>query len=150
MVMVDEVKTIVRLLMQRPITEAIAIQVEETEGFEHLEIENGVWVGFDEAEYMGGEEHGWIEALIIHILTEWVLETGKGRIYPGDSDFVLDGTPEDIRLKRRPDVVYVSSNNVKHRKGTSTPHLILRWRSFLPLSALEKSERNFVNIFNTA
>jgi len=117
MVMVDEVKAIVRLLMQRPITEAIAIRVEETEGFEHLEIENGVWVGFDEDEYMGGEEHGWIETLIIHILTEWVLETGKGRIYPGDTDFVLDGTPENIRLKRRPDVAYVSSKNVKASKG---------------------------------
>jgi Uma2 family endonuclease len=117
MAFVDEVKTIVRLLMERPVTEAIAMQVEETEGFEHLEIEDGVWVGFDEDEYMGGEEHGWIESLIIHALTEWVLETRRGRIYPGDTDFVLDGTPEDIRLKRRPGVAYISDKKVKPSKG---------------------------------
>ena len=53
-----KVHEVVRLLMQRPITEALAMQVEEIEGFEHLEIEDGNWVGFEEDETMGGERHG--------------------------------------------------------------------------------------------
>lgn len=117
MAQVEEVKTFVRLLMQRPITEAIATQVEATEGFEHLEIEDGAWVGFDEDEYMGGEQHGWIETLIIHAFTAWVLANSTGRVYPGDTDFVLEGTPDDIRLKRRPDVAYVEARNVKSTRG---------------------------------
>jgi Uma2 family endonuclease len=117
MTLVDEVKTIVRLLMERPITERIAREVEETEGFEHLEIEDGAWVGFDEDEYMGGEEYGWIESLVIHALTDWALANRKGRIYSGDTNFVLDGTPQDIRIKRRPDVAYMSDARVKPSKG---------------------------------
>lgn len=117
MAVVETVKTIVRLLMTRPITEAIAIQIHATEGFEHLEVENGTWVGYDEDDFMGGEEHGWIETLLIHALTAWVLAQRAGRVYPGDTNFVLDGTPADIRLKRRPDVAYVRDENVKPTKG---------------------------------
>lgn len=40
-----EVRDIVFLLMKRPITEEITTQVEAIEGFEHLEIDNGEWVG---------------------------------------------------------------------------------------------------------
>lgn len=111
------VKAIVALLMQRPITEAIALEVESTEGFEHLEIEDGVWVGFDEDEVMGGENHGWLESLIVHFLTAWVLGNKAGRIYTGDTDFVLDGTPDDIRIKRRPNVAFVSDENLKPSQG---------------------------------
>lgn len=112
-----EVREIVFLLMKRPITEEIAMRVEEIEGFEHLEIENGEWVGFDEDEDMGGEEHGWLETLLIHALADWVLKHRAGRIYPGDTNFVLDGTPGDVRLKRRPDVGFVLDKNVKRTKG---------------------------------
>jgi Uma2 family endonuclease len=117
MAIAEEVKIIVRLLMQRPITEVIALEVEGTEGFEHLEIENGEWVGFDEDEYMGGEEHGWIESLMITLFTTWVLQNKSGRVYSGDTDFVLDGTPDNIRLKRRPDVAYVGGKYVKPSRG---------------------------------
>ncbi len=117
MAVVDEVKTLVQLLMKRPITEELALHVELVSGFEYLEIENGEWVGFDEDEYMGGEEHGWIETLILNALTNWVLSNRMGRVYPGDTDFVLAGTPDDIQLKRRPDVSFVSDANVKSSKG---------------------------------
>lgn len=115
--MIDEVKTVVNLLMKRPITEKIALEVEATEGFEHLEIEEGVWIGFDEDEYMAGEEHGWTETLILNALTNWVLANRAGRIYPGDTDFVLEGTPQSIIIKRRPDIAYVRSGKVKRTKG---------------------------------
>lgn len=115
--MLNEVKTMVTRLMQRPITEQIAMEVKSIEGFEHLEIENGEWVGFDRDEYMGGEEHGWIESLLIMHLTGWVLENKSGRVYPGDTDFVLIGTPDDIQFHRRPDVAYVRSERVVPTSG---------------------------------
>lgn len=113
----DEVRRIVTLLMQRPITEEIAFKVEAQEGFEHLEIEDGQWVGFDEDEFVSGEEHGWIEAQIVGDLIIWVRGNRSGRIYTGDTDFVLKGTPDNIELKRRPDIAFVSSRNVKPSKG---------------------------------
>jgi Uma2 family endonuclease len=115
--MLNEVKTMVALLMQRPITEQIAMEVKATEGFEHLEIEDGEWVGFDKDEFMGGEEHGWIESLLITYLTNWVLENNTGRVYPGDTDFVLSGTPDDIQLHRRPDIAYMRNSRVVKTKG---------------------------------
>ena len=111
-----KVHEVVRLLMQRPITEALAMQVEEIEGFEHLEIEDGNWVGFEEDETMGGERHGWIESLIVTHLTTWALANG-GRVYTGDTVFVLLGTPDDIQIKRRPDVAFVADANVKPTSG---------------------------------
>ncbi len=66
---------------------------------------------------MGGEEHGWTEALIVNALTNWVLAHKAGRVYPGDTDFVLEGTPENIIIKRRPDIAYVQSTKVKRTKG---------------------------------
>lgn len=113
----EQVREIVFLLMQRPITEEIAVQVEAIEGFEHLEIDNGEWVGFEKDEYMAGEEHGSIETIIIHALADWALKNKTGRVYSGDTDFVLDGTPDDIRKTRRPDVAFVKSNRVKRSKG---------------------------------
>jgi Uma2 family endonuclease len=46
-----------------------------------------------------------------------VLENSLGRVYPGDVTFVLDGTPDDIRVQREPDVAFVSRKNVKPTKG---------------------------------
>lgn len=103
--------------MTRPITEEIAIEVKSIEGYEHLEVEDGQWVGFERDEYIGGEEHGWIEALLITHFTNWVLQTKSGRIYPGDTDFVLIGTPEDIQLQRRPDVAYMRDARVVRTAG---------------------------------
>jgi Uma2 family endonuclease len=113
----ERVREIVFLLMQRPITEEIAMQVEAIAGFEHLEIVNGEWVGFEKDEYMAGEEHGWIESIIIHALTDWVLKNKTGRVYSGDTDFVLDGKPNDIRKSRKPDVAFVRESRLKSSKG---------------------------------
>lgn len=113
----EQVREIVFLLMKRPITEEVAKQVEAIAGFEHLEIANGEWVGFEKDEYMAGEEHGWIETIIIHALADWALKHKTGRVYSGDTDFVLDGKPDDIRRSRKPDVAFVKSSRVKSSKG---------------------------------
>jgi Uma2 family endonuclease len=112
-----EVRDIVFLLMKRPITEEIAMQVEAIEGFEHLEIDNGEWVGFDEDEIMSGEEHGRIEFKLILRLGNYVEQNDLGVLYPGDTVFVLDGTPDDMRVKRRPDIAFVRKENAKRTKG---------------------------------
>lgn len=113
----DRVREIVFLLMQRPITEEIARRVETYQGFEHLEVVDGNWVGFEEGDYVRGEEHGWIETIVIHALMTWVLQNNSGRVYPGDTDFVLDGEPDNIRVKRRPDVAFVQSDRVQATQG---------------------------------
>ncbi len=113
----EQVREIVFLLMKRPITEEIAMQVEAIEGFEHLEIVDGEWVGFEKDEYMAGEEHGWIETIIIHSLADWALKHKAGRVYSGDTDFVLDGSPNAIRKSRKPDVAFVKSSRIKPSKG---------------------------------
>lgn len=117
MAVVDEVKTIVRLLMQRPITEEIAREVEAHEGFEHLEIVGGNWVGFDEDPFMSGEEHGWIESKISALLTLWAMQNKAGRIYPGDTNFILSGNPKTLEDKRRPDVAFVKRERVIETVG---------------------------------
>jgi Uma2 family endonuclease len=113
----EQVREIVALLMKRPITEEIAMRVGSIDGFKHLEIRNGQWVGFEQDEYMTGEEHGWIETLIIHAITTWVLANDAGRVYPGDMDFVLSGKKEDLRHTHKPDVAYVSKKRVQKTKG---------------------------------
>lgn len=111
----------VNLLMIRPITEEIAMQVEEIEGFEDLDIVDGDWVGFEEidleGELMGGEEHGWIESILIYALTDWSLKNNAGRFYTGDTNFVLEGEPGEVRLKRRPDVAFVAQSRLQKTKG---------------------------------
>ena len=113
----EQVREIVSLLMKRPITEEIAVRIETYEGFDHLEITDGEWVGFEEGEFMGGEEHGWIETIIIHALMSWVLKNNSGRVYPGDTVFVLDGEPGNLQVKRRPDVAFVHSDRVQATRG---------------------------------
>ncbi|MAS34659.1 MAG: hypothetical protein CL610_11675 [Anaerolineaceae bacterium] len=113
----ERVREIVFLLMTRPITEEIAMRVMETPGFEHLEISGGQWIGFEKDEYMAGEEHGWIESIIIHALTDWALKHKLGRVYSGDTDFVLEGKLGDIRQSRKPDVALVRENRLQPSKG---------------------------------
>lgn len=38
-------------------------------------------------------------------------------LYPGDTNFVLDGEPRKIRVKKRPDIAFVSKQNLKKSKG---------------------------------
>ncbi len=113
----ERVREIVFLLMQRPITEEIALQVDSCEGFEDLDIVNGAWVGFDKDEYMTGEEHGRIEYKLILRIGNHVEQNDLGMLYPGDTDFVLDGVPGDIRIRRRPDVAFVRKGRLKKTQG---------------------------------
>lgn len=107
------------LLAVRPITEVIAAEVLATPGYEHLEIVNGEWVGLDKnkEEMTTGEEHGWIEALLIVLIGGYVVKHKLGRVYPGDVTFVLDGQPGDIRRMCEPDVAFVSLENVTPTQG---------------------------------
>jgi Uma2 family endonuclease len=106
------------LLARRPITEAIAMRVEAIDGFKHLEIVDGEWVGLGKDDrYMGGEKHGWIGSLLIHLLMTWALATQAGRVYGGDTMFVLDGEPGNIRLKRQPDVAFVAAARLQATSG---------------------------------
>jgi Uma2 family endonuclease len=114
----QNVKTIVSLLMQRPITEEIALQVGVMDDFKNLEIINGEWIGLDEqADDMTGESHGRIEGLLIILIGTYVLQNKLGYVYPGDTDFVLDGGPGDIRIKRQPDVVFVAGERSRSSSG---------------------------------
>src|SRR5664279_48986 len=117
--MIDEVRTMVNLLMKRPITEEIAMQVKAIPGYKHLEITDGQWVGFEdiEDEMTTGEEHGWIESLLLYFLTTYVLQHKAGRVYPGDVTYVLSGQPDGIDRSREPDVSFVASANVTPSKG---------------------------------
>ena len=109
----DKAVEIVKLLMKRPITEEIAMQVDTYDRFKLLEISDGEWVGFDEDEYMGGERHGWRESILIAFLTIWALENKTGRIYPGDTSFVLDGDMNNIKVRRKPDVGFVQTDRLQ-------------------------------------
>lgn len=112
-----EVREVVYLLMRRPITEEIAMRVEAIPGFKHLEITDGEWVGFEEDEFVGGERHGWLEALLLHVLVDWTLQTKAGHIYSGDTVFVLKGVPGRIELKRQPDIAFVAADRVRPSAG---------------------------------
>lgn len=113
----EQVREIVFLLMKRPITEEIAMQVEAITGFEHLEIADGEWVGFEKDEYMAGEEHGRLEFKLLLRIGNHVEQNNLGMVYPGDTDFVLDGEPGDIRKSRRPDIAFVIRSRFKSSKG---------------------------------
>ncbi len=116
--MIQNVKTIVTLLTKRPITETDALAVNSMDDYKHLEIVNGEWVGLeDRAEEMTGEEHGRIEFMLILAIGNHVMANNLGMVYPGDTDFVLDGDPGDIRLKRQPDIAFVAAKNVKSTSG---------------------------------
>ena len=108
---------IVKLLMKRPITEEIAMQVDTYDRFKLLEITDGEWVGFDEDEYMTGEEHGWRESILIAFLTIWALENHTGRIYSGDTSFVLDGSVGNVKVRRKPDVAFVQTTRIQPTQG---------------------------------
>lgn len=108
----DKAVEIAMLLMKRPITEEIVRQVEVYDRFKLLEVSDGEWVGFGEDEYMGGEQHGWRESILIAFLTIWALENQAGRLYPGDTSFVLDGDLDDVKILRRPDIGFVRASRV--------------------------------------
>jgi Uma2 family endonuclease len=113
----ERVKEIVTLLMKRPITEEIALKIGDVEGFKNLEIANGEWVGFDEDEYMTGEEHGRIEMRLLLAIGSHVEANDLGQVYPGDVDFVLSGNKKTLEEKRQPDVAFVVKSRLQKTKG---------------------------------
>lgn len=113
----ERVREIVTLLMQRPITEEIALKVGDFEGFENLEIANGEWIGFVEDEYMTGEEHGRIEMRLLLAIGSHVETNDLGQVYPGDVDFVLSGNKKTLEEKRQPDVAFVAKSRLQKTKG---------------------------------
>lgn len=110
-------REVVTLLMKRPITEEIAVQIGDMDGFKNLEIANGEWIGFEQDDYMTGEEHGWLESKILIVLGTHVLANKLGRVYPGDMDFVLSGNRETLKDKRQPDVSFVSTARLQKTSG---------------------------------
>lgn len=116
--MISQVKAIVSLLMKRPITEEIAMQVAEIPGYKKLEIVDGNWT-LDEVDddVTTGEEHGWIESLLIMLIGSYVLANKLGRVYPGDVAYVLRGDPLDIQRQREPDVSFVKQDRVTPSRG---------------------------------
>jgi Uma2 family endonuclease len=72
-----------------------------------------------QAEETGGEamaspRHGALCAKLIIALGNYLQATAWGTVYTGDTAFVLAGTPDDIRLLRRPDVAVVRAERVQH------------------------------------
>ncbi|MEO1644498.1 MAG: Uma2 family endonuclease [Chloroflexota bacterium] len=110
-------REVVTLLMKRPITEEIAMQIGDMDGFKNLEIANGEWIGFEQDDYMTGEQHGWLESKILVALATHVLANKLGRVYPGDMDFVLSGNKETLEDKRQPDVSFVSTARLQKTSG---------------------------------
>lgn len=127
-----EVREMIQLLMQRPISETVAMCIEEAEGFHHLEISGGEWHGFDEDEYMGGKEHGRIEFKLILCLGNHVEAHKLGVLYTGDTDFVLDGDANDIRIKRRPDTQEIVIHYPDHTSRTFSAEDTLNGGELLP------------------
>ena len=89
----------------KPIT-AEDITAMEAQGIVR-EVVDGKWV-IDEAE-VTGKRHGKIEAMLIHLLMTFILPRKLGHVYPGDTTFVLKGTPEKLELIRLPDVAFVAA-----------------------------------------
>lgn len=123
----DKAVEIVQLLMKRPITQEIAMQVDTYDRFKLLEISNGEWVGFDEDEYMTGEENGRIEFLLLLLLGTFIVENQLGMLYPGDTSFVLDGDMEKVKIRRKPDVAFVSTERIQNTSGyyIGAPDLVI-------------------------
>jgi Uma2 family endonuclease len=113
----ERVREIVFLLMQRPITQEIALQVGDIDGFKHLEIVNGDWLGFEQDEYMTGEEHGWIETKLILAFGNFIVQNNLGRLYPGDMDFVLSGNKDTLKDKLQPDIAFVKKDRLQKTAG---------------------------------
>jgi len=74
-----------------------------------FEVIHGEWV----KRPMAGELHGAIEANVVLLFGGFVKANKLGRIYTGDTTFVLEGTPENIETMRLPDVAFVSAGRVK-------------------------------------
>jgi Uma2 family endonuclease len=119
MAVADEVRSIVALLMTKPITETVLLEVKTTPGFRHLLVTDGIWSGLDQKDHevTTGESPGWLEFALLYFLGNFIIPRKLGRLYPGDITFVLDGEPNDIRISREPDISFVKAAHVTPSDG---------------------------------
>lgn len=96
----------------KPITEAMMQELEAND-YIRYEVINGELVELA----MTGEEHSWIELKILLALGNFVAGKNLGRVYPGDTDFVLKGEPKNIEIQRKPDASFVKTEHVTPTKG---------------------------------
>lgn len=62
-----------------------------------------------------GDEHCWIESQLHFALMSHVMQHDLGRVYPGDTGFVLQRGPDTVRA---PDVAFVRKDRVQNdRRG---------------------------------
>ncbi len=94
------------------LTEAYLLALEATED-KQIEVVAGQLVAVE----VTGEEHGWIEMKLSLALGNYVVQHKLGRLYPGDTSFVLDGDESEIRLLRKPDLGFVPTDKVNPTKG---------------------------------
>lgn len=62
---------------------------------------------------MAGELHGAIEANLLIALGSYVKTHQLGRVYPGDTTFILEGDATHIITARMPDVAFVARDRLK-------------------------------------
>ena len=56
-----------------------------------------------------GSLHGWVEGSIYFALFQWVREHELGRVFPGDTGFILERFPDTVRS---PDVAFVQRERI--------------------------------------
>jgi len=86
------------------------------------EIVHGQWVQPDEAR-MASELHGAIATNVILALGSYVKAHHLGRVYPGDTTYILEEDPQGVQLLRLPDVSFVATHRLKtHERQTYYQH----------------------------
>lgn len=98
----------------RPLTEAYLLELEAKGA--RFEVVNGKLAGLEQIE-VAGEEHGWIETKLVLAVGNFVVANKLGRVYPGDTSFVLDGSADEVNVMRAPDVAFVKADRVIPTQG---------------------------------
>lgn len=91
----------------KPIT---AADIERLDNEKAVEIVHGDWV----ERPLAGELHGAIETNLVMGMGGFVKAHKLGRVFTGDTTFVLEGTPDNIITMRMPDVAFVAADYVKN------------------------------------
>lgn len=99
------------------------------------EVVNGQWVESEAP--MTGKRHGRIEAMLIFLLMSHILPRKLGRVYPGDTTFVIEGTPDNIQTIRMPDVSFVAAG----REDELNPDEVHYLAPDLAIEIISPSER---------
>lgn len=64
-----------------------------------------------------GENHGRLEFKLLLAIGNHVMPNHLGMLYPGDTDFVLDGEPGNIRLQYQCDVGFLTTEHMVSTTG---------------------------------